>query len=265
MGTKQTIRLNKFIADSGVASRRKADTLISQGQVMVNGKKVFELGTKVDPTSDRVTVEGHPIQAADEKVYLMLFKPRQVLTTLKDPEGRPTIADFIDDIPYRIFPVGRMDWDSEGLVLLTNDGDYANKVMNPKEELLKTYLVKVHGNPTNEDVEKLRAGISVIGGKATVRKIDRIRRGDSKDKSWFKISIDKEKTDHLRKMFEKIRYDVEKIQRISIGALELGSLKRGEYALLTRKKADLVFVDPLRNDDNKIKRKKSAKRYFERT
>ncbi|MGZ3723433.1 MAG: pseudouridine synthase, partial [Bdellovibrionales bacterium] len=125
IAVRPEIRLNKFLADCGLASRRGADDIISSGQVQVNGKTVYELGVRVDPAIDRVTFEGKPVKPATQKIYVIFYKPENVLTTMSDPEGRPTVADFMEKLPVRVFPVGRLDWDTEGMLLLTNDGDFA--------------------------------------------------------------------------------------------------------------------------------------------
>ena len=152
------IRLNKLIADSGLASRRAADRMIEEGLVSVNGKKVYELGIKVDPRADRVMVSGKPLKAKFEHIYIMFHKPTGVLTTMEDPLDRTTIKEFLEEVPSRVFPVGRLDWDSEGLLLLTNDGDYANRVASPQAEVTKTYLVKVDGQPRDDQLVKLLKG-----------------------------------------------------------------------------------------------------------
>ncbi len=265
MGSTTKIRLNKFIAESGVASRRRADSYITQGKVTVNGKKVFELGTQVDPQVDRVMVDEKLIKQETEKVYVMFFKPKNVLTSMEDPEGRPTIADYIQDLPYRVFPVGRLDWDSEGLLLLTNDGDFANRVMHPKEEIPKTYHVKLNGHPTETEIAKLKRGVSIIGGKVAAQEVEKLRRNDSSEKSWFRIVISEGKNRQIRKMFEKIGYDVEKLQRIKIGELELRGIERGEYTLLGRKAVERIFYTQTERTKPVIKRKKSSKRYQEKT
>lgn len=238
------VRLNKFIAESGVCSRRKADQLIEQGQVSINGKKTYELGVRINPVTDRVTVEGRPIRQEDEKVYVLFNKPRQVLTSMEDPEGRPTVADYFQDLPYRIFPIGRLDWDSEGLLLLTNDGEYANKVMHPREEIPKVYLVKLDRQPTEQEIEKLKTGVPIPGGRVKALSVEKVRRAGTSptsEKGWYRIAITEGKNRQIRFMFHKIGYDVEKLQRVAIGALELKNLDRGDYRILTPREADLVF------------------------
>lgn len=246
MESSQTgVRLNKFIAESGVCSRRKADELIASGQVVINGKKTFELGVKVDPARDRVTVQGKPIKQEEEKVYILFNKPRQVLTSMEDPEGRPTVADFFANMPYRVFPIGRLDWDSEGLLLLTNDGDYANKIMHPKEEIPKVYLVKLDAQPTDEAITKLKTGVPIPGGRVKAISVDKVRRAGtmtaSSEKAWYRIVISEGKNRQIRFMFHKVGYDVEKLQRVAIGGLELKNLPRGEFRMLNKREADKVF------------------------
>lgn len=243
--SQEGVRLNKFIAESGVCSRRKADELIAAGQVVINGKKTFELGVKIDPARDRVTVQGRPIKQEEEKVYILFNKPRQVLTSMEDPEGRPTVADYFENMPYRVFPIGRLDWDSEGMLLLTNDGDYANKVMHPKEEIPKKYLVKLDAQPKEEELHKLKTGVPIPGGRVKAISVERIRRAGTapatSDKGWYSIVIAEGKNRQIRFMFHKVGYDVEKLQRVAIGGLELKNLKRGEFRMLSKREAEKVF------------------------
>jgi 23S rRNA pseudouridine2605 synthase len=235
------VRLNKLIADSGLASRRAADKIIEEGRVKVNGKKVYELGVKVHPALDKVTVDGKPLKAKTMPVYAMLNKPRGVLTTMEDPLERPTIKEYVEDLPVRLFPVGRLDWDSEGLLLLTNDGDWANKVMNPHSEVTKTYLVKVDGHPTQEQFQKLLNGVTIVGGKVAAKSVERIKRG-KEQYDWIKIVITEGKNRQIRQMFEKIGFDVLKLQRVAIGRLRLGNVARGELVFLNEVAAERVFL-----------------------
>lgn len=235
------VRLNKFIADAGLASRRKADELIENGEVQVNGKRVYELGRKVDPRNDRITVKGKPVQREPEKLYLMFNKPVRVVTTNSDPLGRPTISDYIRRSPVRLFPVGRLDWDSEGLLLLTNDGEFAQKVSHPKNDISKTYLVKVDGQPSAEHLRKLLRGVSIIGGRARAKHVEVIERGRAKY-AWLKIIITEGRNRQIRQMMEKIGFDVLKLQRVAIGQLRLGKLKRGELQVLTPTDLKKIFI-----------------------
>lgn len=241
-----SVRLNKFLADSGVCSRRAADGVIADGRVLVNGKKVFELGIKINPKNDRITVDGKPIKQIQQKIYLMLHKPKGILTTMADELGRPTVAQYLGDISHRVFPVGRLDWDSEGLLLFTNDGEFANKVMQPKNDITKTYLVKVDGQPEDKHLNRLRMGVSIPGGRVRAVHIEKISRKEgSKQYNWIKIVINEGKNRQIRYMFEKIGFDVLKLQRIAIGQLKLGHLERGEITYLDETDLKKVFVKDL--------------------
>lgn len=256
----QRVRLNKLIADSGLASRRHADRMIEEGQVTVNGKRVYELGIKVDPQSDRILVEGKPLRKPmAQKLYLVMNKPKGVLTTMEDPLERPTIAEYLEGVPARVFPVGRLDWDSEGMLLLTNDGDFANKVMHPKAEVTKTYLVKLDGQPQPQHIEKLKKGVSIVGGKVSARHIEKIKKsGDKKsDKyDWYKIVITEGKNRQIRQMFEKVGFDVIKLQRVAIGRLRLGALRVGELLYLNDVAVERVFLP---DDPEELKQKRTYK------
>jgi 23S rRNA pseudouridine2605 synthase len=235
------MRLNKYLAESGVTSRRGADELIAEGAVQINGKRVYELGVKVNLKTDKVLVNGKPVRPEVRKVYVLFNKPKGVMTTMDDPEGRPCIGEYFKRFESRVFPVGRLDYDSEGLLLLTNDGDFAQRVTHPKHEVLKTYLVKVDGQPTEEQVHKLRTGVTIIGGRVAAREIERLK-GTASDKyDWFKVVIGEGKNRQIRRMFEKIGFDVMKLQRIAIGRLKMGGLARGEWALLTPEEVEKIF------------------------
>lgn len=235
------IRLNKYLAECGVASRRGADELIASGAVQINGKKVYELGARVDIKNDRVMVDGKPVRLETRKVYLLFNKPKGVMTTMEDPEGRPCIAEYFQRFEMRVFPVGRLDYDSEGLLLMTNDGDFAQRVTHPKHEVLKTYLVKVSGQPTEEQIRKLRMGVTIIGGRVAAREIEKLRGTNSDKYDWYKIVIGEGKNRQIRQMFEKIGFDVMKLQRIAIGKLKMGGLARGEWVLLGPEEIEKIF------------------------
>lgn len=256
----QRVRLNKLIADSGLASRRHADRMIEEGQVTVNGKRVYELGVKVDPQNDRILVDGKSLRKPlTQKLYIILNKPKGVLTTMEDPHNRPTVADYLGGVPSRVFPVGRLDWDSEGMLLLTNDGDFANKVMHPKAEVTKTYLVKLDGKPEPHQIEKLKKGVSIVGGRVSARHVERIKKsGDNKsDKyEWYKIIITEGKNRQIRQMFAKIGFDVLKLQRVAIGRLRMAALKPGELVFVNESAIERVF---LADDPEELKGKRTYK------
>lgn len=255
---RSLIRLNKYLADCGLASRRKADELIGAGHVQVNGKTVYELGVRVNPASDRVVVDGKPIKAPTQKLYVIFYKPENVLTTMEDPEGRPTVADFMEQLPLRVFPVGRLDWDTEGLLLLTNDGDFAQKVMHPKEEIPKTYLAKLDGKPSDKQLAKLLTGVTIPGGRVKAWHVEIAKIGDSDKYGWVKIVIGEGKNRQVRHMFNKIGFDVKKLKRVAIGQLTLGSLNKGEYAFLDTGALNRIFRK--RKDDAELKRIRTGPR-----
>lgn len=263
MESKSTsrVRLNKALSDAGVTSRRQADKLIAEGSITVNGKRVYELGVKVDPRKDKILVSGKPLKAKSAAVYAIFHKPKGILTTMEDPEGRPTIAPFLEDLPVRLFPVGRLDWDSEGLLLLTNDGDWAQKVMRPQSQITKTYLVKVKGEARPDALQRLRTGVSIIGGKVSAKFVEKIERG--KDKyPWYKIVITEGKNRQIRLMFEKVGLDVMKLQRIGIGRLRLGSIERGRLVFLNDEMASQVFLPDMSGaeEDGRKERQVSTKK-----
>jgi len=256
---KQTVRLNRFIAQAGICSRREADHVIASGRVQINGRRVYELGIQIDPETDSVKVDGKPIQAVSKKVYYMFHKPKNVMTTMSDPEGRPCIADYTRRLGIRVYPVGRLDWASEGLLLLTNDGDFANKVMHPRHSVTKTYLVKVDGHPTESQLEKLKKGISIIGGKVKARSVSLAQVGESDKYKWVRIIITEGKNQQVRKMFEKIGFDVLRLRRVAIGQLKLGSLKPGEIKSLSPKQTALLFEEDHMSDRVKLSAARSTK------
>lgn len=252
-------RLNKFLAEAGVASRRHADQLIAEGAVLVNGKKVYELGTRVSP-DDRITVNGKPVKVGGEKVYILFNKPKHVVTTMNDPEGRPSISDYFQRLPVRVYPVGRLDWDSEGMILLTNDGDFAQSVNHPTKEILKTYLVKVSGRPTDEQLARLKQGVSIPTGRVSAKIAERARSKGSTEKDWIRIGITEGKNRQIRYMFEKIGFDVLKLQRVAIGALKMpATLERGEFVFLTEMGLKKIFEQDKREQPREKPRLKSAK------
>lgn len=233
-------RLQKVIASSGYSSRRKAEELITQGKVIVNGEVVRELGTKVNP-SDIIIVEGHSI-SYEEKEYYMLNKPREVISSVSDDKGRRTVVNYINT-DKRIYPIGRLDYDTTGLILLTNDGDFANKMMKPSNNIIKTYLAKLDSILTKEDIDKLLDGIVIDKVKCTPNKV-KIKEIDNKsNKCLVEISIHEGRNHEVRKLFEKLGYDTLKLTRISYGNLKLGNLRSGEYRPLSKEEInDLLML-----------------------
>lgn len=237
------VRLNKYIADSGLCSRRKADELIEEGLVTINGHKVFEHGVKVDPETDTVKVSGKVIRSTTNFVYFIFNKPTQVLTSMSDPSGRPTVADYFAEYKkHRLFPVGRLDWDSEGLLIMTNDGDYAQKVTHPKNDIPKNYLVKINSPLSQAQVDKLKRGVTIVGGKVAAKHLLPVKKsGKDTDNHWVSITITEGKNRQIRRMFEKIGIDVLKLRRVSIGKLKIGSIKKNEIRQIPAEQAFKVF------------------------
>lgn len=243
------VRLNKFLADSGVASRRKADEIIENGEITINGKKVFELGIRIDPKEDRVLYKGKPVKEQSRFVYYVFNKPRSVVTTTSDPFGRPTVLDYFAKETLRIFPVGRLDYDAEGLILITNDGEFSHKVIHPEKGVLKTYHVKLSGLPTEHQLEKLRLGVSIEGGgKVSAVHVRKLSAKSTDKKAWIEITIREGKNHQVKKMFQKINHDVIKLRRVSIGGLKLGSLKPGQFKELTPDDFLRIFRKPKPTD-----------------
>lgn len=222
-------RLQKILSDMGIASRRKAEELIIEGRITVNGR-IATIGMKADPVKDHIKVDGKLLIRSEPKVYIMLNKPKNVVTTLYDPEGRPTVKDFLKGVKYRVFPVGRLDYDSEGLLLLTNDGDFAHAVLHPSKKISKTYLVKVKGVLDEEEIEKLRTGVKLGDGMTAPAQVTKVTR--TENNSWLKMTIHEGKKRQIRRMFEKMRHPVLKLKRIKINGIELDKLKPGIYRYL---------------------------------
>jgi 23S rRNA pseudouridine2605 synthase len=227
-------RLQKIIAAAGIASRRKAEELISSGRVQVNGQMVTELGTKADPEQDHIRVDGKLLRGPERYSYIVLNKPKGYVTTVSDPEKRPTVMDLVRSVKGRVYPVGRLDWASEGLLLLTNDGELANGLMKASSNVSKTYVVKVAGVPEETKLEKLRRGVSIAekGGRrvrTAPAKIKLLREGDN---PWFEVTIVEGRNRQIRKMFEEIGHHVEKIRRVQYGPLSL-DVPPGEFRSLT--------------------------------
>ena len=232
------VRLQKLIAGTGLASRRKAEGLIAAGRVMVNGKTVTELGTKVDPTRDHVKVDGKHLSAAQPFVYLMLNKPKNVVSTLDDPGGRTTVKDYLRGVSVRVFPVGRLDFDSEGLMLLTNHGDLAQAMLHPRYHVPKTYLIKVKGVLTDEDIRNLERGVKLDDGMTGPAQVKKVRKVEAN--SWLEITIREGRKHQVKRMLESVGHPVIKLLRIRMGSLALGDLQPGEFRFLTDREANAL-------------------------
>jgi 23S rRNA pseudouridine2605 synthase len=223
-------RLQKILSKCGIASRRKAEEMILEGQVTVNGVTAT-LGMKADLEKNHIKVKGKLIRSFGPKVYLMFNKPNKCITSMHDPEGRPTVKDFLKGVKANVFPVGRLDYNSEGLLIMTNDGELANAILRPKNKIPKTYLVKIDGILEDKDILKLERGIKLEDGVTAPAKIKRIKKTEAN--SWIEITVHEGRKRQIRRMLEKLRHPVIKLRRIKINGIELGRLLPGAYRYLT--------------------------------
>jgi 23S rRNA pseudouridine2605 synthase len=228
------MRINKYIASCGICSRRAAEELVLDGKVKVNGKVVKELATEIDEYNDTVTLDGRKITLVSRYIYIMFNKPKGCVCTVKDDKGRKTIMDYLESFSdKRIFPIGRLDYDTEGLLLLTNDGDLANRLTQPMSEVPKTYIAKVEGEIAESDLARLRNGIVLDGVKLRRCKIKLL--GTEDNVSRYEVTIFEGKNRQIHRMFESIGKEVVFLKRIKIGDVKLGGLGRGANRYLTEK------------------------------
>lgn len=233
-------RLQKVIANSGYCSRRKAEEEIKKGHVTVNGRVVMELGTKVD-TQDVVEINGTVIKKEENKEYILLYKPRETITSVHDDKGRKTVLDCIDS-EVRVYPVGRLDYDTTGLLLLTNDGELANLLMHPKTEIDKVYVAKIRGILTGAEINRLKSGI-VIDGRKTAKAKIKVRKSDRKTMtSIVEITIHEGRNHQVKKMFEHVGHEVLKLKRERFAFLDLKGLRSGEYRCLSIKEVKKLYA-----------------------
>lgn len=252
------IRLQKMIADCGITSRRKAEVLITEGKVTVNGKKVTELGTKVDPELDMVTVNNELIDLDKvDPLYIVLNKPRSCMTTLDDPEGRMTVLDCLKGIKARVFPVGRLDYLSEGLLLMTNDGDFAQKIAHPKYEVTKVYEVKVFGRINEFILKELKKGIVDFDGVLKPQSVRVIKQ--LQNKTWIEFRLTEGKNREIRRLCEAVGLTIDKLKRVAIEGLSITGIKPGEFFMYT--KTDLLKKLGMRADGTKINKDYARHKY----
>lgn len=233
-------RLQKILANAGVASRRKCEELILSGKVMVNDEVVTTLGTKADPNVDVITVNGKTI-GAEKKVYIVFNKPKGVITSASDPQGRKIVTDYLKGIKERLYPVGRLDYDTEGLLILTNDGDFAHLLTHPKHHVSKTYLATVKGVPHGTELDKLKQGIMLEDGITAPAEVEYHDIDPEGKQSTISITIHEGRNRQVRRMFDAISHPVLKLKRISFGDLFLGNLKRGIYRHLTKEEVEGLY------------------------
>ncbi len=249
------MRLQKFLANCGVASRRGAETLIKQGRVRVNGVTVTEMGIQVDEENDLIEFDGQPVSPEKKMVYILLNKPVGYVTTVSDDKGRNTVMELVADIPVRIYPVGRLDYDTEGLLLMTNDGDLTYRITHPKNQVEKTYIAEVTGNISMNTLLQLRGGVVLDGVKTSPAKVEVI--GATQYGTKLEITIHEGKNRQVRRMFESVGCIVKRLRRIREAGLNLGHVPLGHWRKLTESE-----INMLKKTGNA--RKSSAENYRKR-
>ena len=254
-------RVQKIIARSGIASRREAEKFIREGLVTINGS-VATLGAKANPFSDAVKVRNKLITKLEHPVYIMFYKPRGCLTTMHDPEGRPTIKEFLRQVKHRVFPIGRLDYNTEGLLLLTNDGDFSNYLMHPKNNIPRTYTAKLTGILDDEMIEKLKSGVRLEDGLAFASRI--IKKRKLKSNSWIEITVNEGRNRLVRRMMQKVGHTVKTLKRTSIGNLNLGTMVAGQIRYLTQDEVRELLTykhgEPKKGQMQKAARKTTGKK-----
>ena len=244
----EKIRLNKFLSQWGSVSRRQADALIKQGQVFINSSKIHDLSTLVDPKKDKVRVKKRIIRPDQfSPIYIIFNKPENVLTATEDNTSRPTVMDFIGKQKRRVFPVGRLDWATEGLLLFTNDGEFAQQVLHPKYKINKTYLVKIKGKVKQSQLQKLLRGVSTPRGRMSAQHVKILSRSGESNQ-WIQIVISEGKNRQIRLMLDKLGYKIIKLRRVTIGKLKMGKLKKGSFKAIKKSEAEKVFFNLKRKD-----------------
>lgn len=233
------IRLQKILAMAGISSRRAAEQLISEGKVSVDGMVVTEMGFKADPEKQKILFDGKPLVPEEEKIFLLLNKPKGYVTTLDDPQGRPIVTSLLAGIQARVFPVGRLDIDTEGALLLTNDGELANKIIHPRHEVKKTYRAQVSGQPSLAKLQRLEKGILLEGKKTAPAQVKILEKKPTT--TLIEIIIHEGRKRQVRKMFKEIGHTVLELKRTAYGNLKLGSLPTGKYRMLSAKEIALIF------------------------
>ncbi|NWG04515.1 MAG: rRNA pseudouridine synthase [Syntrophaceae bacterium] len=231
-------RIQKILAKAGIASRREAERMILEGRVTVNGKVIETLGLQVDPSKDHLKVDGKRIAPFEPKVVLLMNKPRGYLSTVKDPLGRPTIMDLLSHVKWRVYPVGRLDLDAEGLLLLTNDGDLAHRLSHPKFLIPKTYLVKVTGVPEEKKLLRLKRGVPLEEGVAKAVSCTLISQKEKN--SWMRVVVTEGRNHLVKRMFSTIGHPVLKLKRIQYGPIPLGDLPFGQFRYLTPEEIEKI-------------------------
>lgn len=236
---EELVRLQKYMADNGIASRRKSEEIIASGKVKINGR-VAQIGDKVNPNRDKITVYGKRVARVKRNYYIMLHKPRGFVTTMHDEMGRKCVADLVKDIPARVYPVGRLDRESEGLLLLTNDGAFANALTHPSKHIPKTYRVTVRPDITKEQLEAFENGIEIDGRKTLPAEAHVLDKAEGR--VVLEVVIYEGRNRQIRKMCEALGLEVARLKRVKIGSLKLGMLKQGDYRHLTEDEVHGLMV-----------------------
>ena len=236
------MRLEKYIATSGIASRRSVKKSILAGTVTVNGEQVLVPGHPIDAETDAVEFEGKPVVPLTERLYLMLNKPAGYITTRNDQRGRPTVMDLVVDLSDTIYPVGRLDLETEGLLLFTDDGNFAYRLLHPSHEIDKTYIAWVQGVPRNAVIQRLRQGITIPSGKTAPAKVKRLKVSRDSKSTAFEVIIHEGKKRQVRMMFKAVGHPVIRLKRTQIGTLKLGNLPSGAYRLLTSEEVSELLM-----------------------
>jgi pseudouridine synthase len=240
MALNRTIRLQKFLAECGIASRRKAEEMIAAGRVRVDGDVITAMGHKIDPDSQQVRCDDKIVSRIEKPLYILLNKPRGYVTTLADPQGRPIVTSLLQGITARVFPVGRLDIDTEGALLLTNDGDLTQKVLHPSHQTTKTYEVQVRGLLSQTRIDELERGIMLEGRRTWPARIAQVT--SHKKTTRLHITIHEGRKRQVRKMFQAVGHPVTSLKRIAYGQLRLGALKSGSYRFLTQNDLKKIFL-----------------------
>lgn len=239
-------RLQKIISAAGITSRRASEELILNGQVTVNGVVITELGSKADPSCDVITVNGKRLHSGEKRVYILLNKPTGYITALKDSQGRQLVTDLLKDVPERVYPVGRLDYNTEGLLLLTNDGEWANRLMHPRHEVEKEYHVRVRGKVVDQQLKRMADGVELEDGRTAPAVVRLVKDGEQND--WISVTIHEGRNRQVRRMCEAVSLSVVRLKRIRYGALSIGPLKTGQFRYLSDAEArELVDGPPAKS------------------
>ncbi|MEE9219563.1 MAG: pseudouridine synthase [Acidobacteriota bacterium] len=235
------VRLQKIVSQAGLTSRREAERWIREGRIEVNGHVIHDMGVRVDPERALILVDGRRLPRPRGRLVVALYKPRGVITSMRDPQGRTTVRDLLKRMRERLYPVGRLDYQSEGLLLMTNDGDLAARLMAPRHACPKVYEVKVRGKPAQSLLDRLRQGIHLRGRRTLPAEIERLR---GRQNSWLRVQIVEGRKNQIREMFQRIGHPVQKLRRVRIGSLGLGKLRPGEYRVLSEREIERLRAGP---------------------